>query len=571
MTPLWSRPCFTLTLAGLLASVGCRGAMSPREESVAADLVITGARVWTGDALRPWAEAVAIRGAKLVSVGSTADAEALVGGQTKVMKLPGGLVLPGLIDAHVHPLGAGRQELGCSLAELPSIAAILQKVKQCADTTKGSGGFVHGRGWNLSLFPNANPGKKLLDEVVPDRPAYFRGEDGHSGWANSQALALAGITKATKNPEHGIIERDASGEPSGTLREDAIELIEKLLPAPTLADDVAALKLALSHVSAFGITSIMDAGVEERQLEAYQALGDALPVRVVGCIVADLAHPDKAVSRAKALREKFGGNPRLRPTCVKIYLDGVLEGETAALLNPYLDHPQSSGALNVEPAVLAELVTSLEAERFQVHVHVIGDRPTRVALDAFAASSVANGERAKDLRPTLAHLQLVDAADHARFSQLGVIANAQAFWAYPDTYIRDVNTPQVGPERVARMYPFGSLQRAGARIVGGSDWPVSSLNPLDAAEVLVTRQDPKTNAGPVLTDSEKVDIDAALRAYTSQGAFLLHQETETGVLAVGKDADVVVLDRDVTAGAPSAINAARVVLTLLGGRTVYPR
>ena len=528
--------------------------------------------MWTGIQGAPRAQALALRADRIVAVGDDAAVRAFVGASTRVVELQGRMVMPGLHDGHVHPLGAGRQERGCSLQGLTTADAIAQKVKSCADATTAAGGFVHGRGWNLSIFPNANPDKKLLDAVVPDRPAYFRGEDGHSGWANSKALALAGITKKTKNPQNGVIERNKRGEPSGTLRESAMDLVEKLLPEPTLDEDVASLTLALSHLAENGITSIMDAGTDERRLQTYKVLADrgALPVRVVGCTVVDPAEgADKVLALATDLRARFSGHPQLRPTCAKIYLDGVLEGETAALLQPYDDHAGHKGSTTATPEQLNAAVTALEHEGFQVHMHVIGDAAARAALDAYDASHKAGPPA--DLRPTLAHLQLVDAADHARFAALGVVVNAQSFWAYPDSYIRDINTPQVGAARVQRMYPWGSLKDAGALVVGGSDWPVSSLSPLDAIEVMLTRQDPEQNGGPVLNEGERLDVDTALRAYTTAGAFLLHQEADVGTLAAGKAADVVVLDHDLAAVAPTDINASHVELTIAAGRVVYER
>lgn len=551
---------------------GCASAANAPAVHTAADVVLRGGTVWTGVKDAPRATALALKGDQVLAVGDDATIGALIGSSTRVVELSGRAVLPGLHDGHVHPLGAGRQERGCSLAGLTSVGDIVTKIRACAVATSSSGGFVHGRGWNLSLFPGANPHKRVLDEAVPDRPAYFRGEDGHSGWANTRALALAGITAQTPDPQHGVIERDASGAPTGTLRESAMDLVEALLPAPSLEDDLESLRLALRHLSAHGITSIMDAGTDERRLEAYRVLAERgeLPVRVVGCTVVDpTLGAAQALAHATALRARFSGHPLLRPTCTKIYLDGVLEGETAALLSPYSDHPEHHGQLNATPEQLRAAVVALEGAGFQVHMHVIGDAATRVALDAYAASRAAHGPL--DLRPTLAHLQLVDAADHGRFAALGVLVNAQSLWAYPDSYIRDINTPQVGEARVQRMYPWGSLHRAGAVIVGGSDWPVSSLSPFDALEVMRTRQDPNADGGPTLNENERLGLETALRAYTTAGAFLLHQERTVGTLSPGMAADVVVLDRDVFTLAPSSLNSARVDLTIAAGRVIYDR
>ncbi len=559
-------------VAAVLATLACQTAPPP---SPPADLVIVDATVWTGALPEEGptrASALAVRNGVVVAVGDRAAVQGLIGPTTKTLSLPGRLVLPGFIDGHVHPLGAGRQHFGCSLQDEKTVDDVLAKVRSCHAAASDPKAFVFGRGFDLSLFKDANPHKRLLDEISRERPLYFRGADGHSGWANSAALALAGVTGDTPDPPHGKIERDADGTPSGTLREDAIELVEKHLPQPTLDDDVKALRWAVGRLSAAGITSIMDAGVDERRLEAYLALARAggLDVDVVACIVVDPSDPQKALAEAQALRARFDGqHPRLRVTATKIYLDGVLEGETAALLHPYDTHPEHKGSINATPAQLDETVALLEGDGFQVHMHVIGDAAARAALDAYAFARARHNDA--DRRGTLAHLQLVDDADHARFAQLGVIVNAQSLWAWPDTYIVDINTPQVGAARVARMYPWGSLRRAGARVVGGSDWPVSSEDPLDAIEVMVRRQDPSKESGPMLGEGEALDVDTALRAYTREAAFLLRDEARRGRLAPGLAADLVVLDVDVTAGAPAAINDAAPAFTIKDGVVVFER
>lgn len=558
--------------AALLTTLACQTAPTPPPP---ADLVIVDARVWTGalpDEGPAEVEAVAIRNGVVVAVGDRAAVQGLVGPTTTTLSLPGRLVLPGLIDGHVHPLGAGRQHFGCSLQDEKTVDDVLAKIRACHAAAADPKAFVFGRGFDLSLFKDANPHKGLLDEISRERPLYFRGADGHSGWANSAALALAGVTKDTPDPAHGKIERDADGTPSGTLREDAIELVEGHLPQPTLDDDVKALRWAVERLSAAGITSIMDAGVDERRLEAYLALArqGGLDVDVVACIVVDPADPQKALREAQALRARFDGqHPRLRVTATKIYLDGVLEGETAALLHGYDTHPEHKGSINATTTQLNETVALLEGDGFQVHMHVIGDAASRAALDAYTHARAVHHNA--DRRGTLAHLQLVDVTDHARFAQLGVIVNAQSLWAYPDTYIVDINTPQVGAARVARMYPWGSLRRAGARIVGGSDWPVSSEDPLDAIEVMVRRQDPSKEEGPTLGEGEALDLDTALRAYTREAAFLLRDEARRGQLAPGFAADLVVLDTDVRSGAPAAINDATVEFTVKDGVVVFKR
>jgi predicted amidohydrolase YtcJ len=566
------RSFLSLCIGGILS---CQTSSLSSSSTSPADLVIVDAQVWTGAARNTdnqRAEAIAVKDGVIMAVGDRAQVERLVGPHTTTLSLPGRLVLPGFIDGHVHPLGAGRQHHGCSLQEAKTVDDVLAKVRACHVAERDPAAFVSGRGFDLSLFAAANPHKRLLDAVSRDRPLYFRGADGHSGWANSAALALAGITKDTPDPPHGKIERDPDGTPSGTLREDAIDLVERHLPEPTLEQDVESLRWAVAKLSSVGITSVMDAGVDERRLEAYLALARAggLDIDVVACIVVDPGDPRAALTEAQTLRRRFDGqHPRLRVTATKIYLDGVLEGETAALLQPYHTHSDHRGNLNATAAQLNETVALLEADGFQVHMHVIGDAAARTALDAYAHARAMHHD--DDRRGTLAHLQLVDPVDYARFAQLGVIVNAQSLWAYPDTYIVDINTPQVGKERVARMYQWGSLHRAGARIVGGSDWPVSSEDPLEAIEVMVRRQDPSKTDGPTLGVQEELDLDTALRAYTREAAFLLHDEARRGQLAPGFAADLVVVDTDIRATAPIVIDEAGVWMTLKDGVVVFSR
>ncbi len=545
-----------------------------------AQLIIEHATIWTGDDEHPTAQAIAIRDGVIVSVGDSDSIAKHKGPLTKTLSLPGRFIMPGFIDGHVHPLGAGRQHQGCSVQGLTSVKAIQDKAQSCdivtRKDTEDRGGWVFGRGFDLSLFPGANPHKKLLDDVVADRPVYFRGEDGHSGWANSLALKIAGITKDTKDPPQGVIERDSDGTPSGTLRESAIDLLETHLPKPSLTEDIEAMRWAQHELLRHGITSIMDGGVDQRRLEAYAALAakDELTLDVMACVVVEADKPTAALTLARDLRARFSGHAKLRVTCTKIYLDGVLEGDTAALLEPYHNHKDAThkGTLNATQEQLNETVALLEKDGFFVHMHVIGDGAVRAALNAYQAHDKGNGLAH---RGTLAHLQLVHDDDAARFAALGISANAQSLWAYPDTYILDINLPQVGKERVERMYPWGTLKRAQARIVGGSDWPVSSVNPLDAIEVMVTRSNPREKSEKVLgaTRKEALDKDSAFRAYTVEAASLVFgdaaHKSRAGIIKKGARADLVVLTHNLNLIDDAAINDATVALTIKNGVVVY--
>jgi predicted amidohydrolase YtcJ len=543
----------------LVAVMGC-GAEHQR-----VDLILRNGVLHTMNPAQPLAQALAISDGRIVAVGSDAEIGTKFRSNNDV-DLKGKMVLPGFIDAHSHPIEGGVELGQCDLSEMATVDAIVAKVAACNAATPGSDWLIGAR-WNLALFANANPSKLLLDQITTDRPILLGGADGHSSWVNSKALELAGINAQTPNPANGIIERDPStGEPSGTLRESAQRLVGAKVPPLSLETREAGLLRALAMANGFGITSIIDASVGAEELAAYEAL--AAQGKLTARIVASIAVTDPQAD--SLMRADDRGTAKLvHADAAKIFVDGVLEGETAALLEPYLDNPGHVGQLNETPEQLTARVVDLDKRGIQVHMHAIGDRASRVALDAVAAARAANGPA--DNRHHIAHIQLVDAADRPRFAQLGVIANAQALWAFPDAYITDINLPQVGQTRVDQMYPFGSLVRAGATLVGGSDWSVSSMNPLLAIETGVTRQDPTGQVSGVLNAAERLPLQKMLEAYTANGAFLMHEEKDIGSLEVGKFADIVVLDRNLFDVPPAQIGDAVVTLTLLAGNTVYER
>ncbi|MEQ8858106.1 MAG: amidohydrolase [Pseudomonadales bacterium] len=540
-----------------------------------ADLIFVNGAVYTVNPEQPWAEALAVGDGRILALGSTAEITA--GYRGEVRDLAGAMLMPGFQDAHSHPIAGGIQSLQCDVSSAATVEETLGLIAAChrelPDTAAADDDWLVGGGWNLGLFADANPSKRLLDDIVGARPVYLEGADGHSGWVSSEALARAGITADTADPPLGVIERDAAGEPTGTLRETAQGLVRAELPPITDEVRLAGALAALEAANRFGITSIVAASVERPELDTWRRLeaDGRLSARIVASI--RMAGGSSAPADPALLAPGDRGSDRLvRADAAKIFLDGVLEGETAALLTPYLD-PQGKGAgrvgaLNVPWEDLKALVTDLDARGIQVHMHAIGDRAVREGLDAVEAARAANGP--SDNRHHICHLQLVDPADYPRFAELGVLANFQALWAYPDLYITQVNLPAVGEERVQRMYPIASLHDAGGTIVGGSDWSVSSMNPLDAIEVAVTRQDPEGLVEGVLNAAEAVSLDTMLAAYTRNVAYLMHQEDQTGTLEPGKLADLVVLDANLFDIEPAAINETRVLETYLAGRRVYP-
>ncbi len=531
-----------------------------------ATTILTNARVYSMDATRTRAEAIALAGDRILAVGSSEAIGRLATANTTVLDLHGAFVLPGFHDAHVHLVSGGMDLQGCDLSSLPSVTAITERLKTCAPEQDSL--WLTGSGWDLSLFDRGNPTSDLLDAVLSTRPIFLVGADGHSAWVNSAALQLAHVTAATANPPNGVIERAADGTPSGTLRESAIQLVAALLPAPSAEQRLRGLARATDMASRFGITSAIEASASEALLTTYRSAlaGNALPLRVVVCVRYQPAQANEVL----ALLRNAPHTNQVRATCAKIFVDGVLEGETAALIDPYLNRPNAHrGSLQLTTAELNAAVTRLDAYGVQVHMHAIGDGAVRAGLDAVAAARATNGMH--DNRHHIAHLQLVHPDDYARFASLGVTANFQALWAFPDGYVRDINTAQVGMDRVQRMYPIGSLLAAGANIAGGSDWNVSSMNPLDAIEVAVTRQDPDGHRSDVLNEQQRVSLDSMLAAYTIHGAWLMHQEADTGSIEPGKFADLVVLDHDLFDIPPAEINTTLVLCTFFGGRVVHGR
>jgi predicted amidohydrolase YtcJ len=440
-------------------------------------------------------------------------------------------------------------------------------VEDCARKHPGNG-WIRGDGWSLPAFENGRPDKRLLDAAVPDRPVYLESKDGHSAWVNSKALQAAGITRDTPDPQGGRIDRDAQGDASGSLQDGAMSLVLAKLPPYTPEERKAGLRYALRMLASYGVTSFQDANVSRQELETYQALDERheLTARVVGSIWWERGEGLEQIPRILALRRDFTrGN--VRATTVKIMQDGVLETQTAALLEPYVGKGDQRGISMVDPELLKKAVTALDKEGFQVHFHAIGDAAIRQCLDALEAARSKNGVR--DSRHHIAHIQLFHPDDIPRFRMLGVVANFQPLWAFADDYIKDLTLPFLGPARQRWIYPIGSLLRSGAVVAFGSDWSVSSANPLEELEVAVTRMGPNGETKEPFLPEERIDLRDALAAFTLNAAYVNFQDDRTGSIEPGKLADLIVLDRNLFAIPPEQISETRVLLTLLGGRPIY--
>jgi predicted amidohydrolase YtcJ len=538
-----------------------------RHEDIAADLVFRHGAVYTVDAARSWASAVGIRDGRITYVGSDSLPPGLIGPETEVVELGGKMVLPGFQDGHVHPIDSGVQLGECALDDLESASQVIDTIRAYA-LAHPDLKWVRGAGWQLPIFKNGNPSKAGLDSAVPDRPALFYAADGHSAWVNSKALELARITKGTADPANGRIERGPGGEPSGTLRESAIDLVAKILPERTPAELSAGLRRAQTMANQFGITTVLSAATDEAALRAYSAADrqDSLTFRVIAALHLGDPLPDSMLPKLRELRTRYAG-PLVHPTVVKLFADGVIEARTAALLAPYGGRKGDAGQPIYDPAALKDLAAKLDQDGFQIHVHAIGDRAIRTTLDAFAYARARNG--AHDARHTITHLELIDPDDIPRFRALGVVANFQAFWANGDEYLTRMTEPSLGPSRSRWLYPIESVSRTGAVVSGGSDWSVSSLNPLDAIEVGITHRQPDHPRQIPWNPAERVDLPTMIAMYTINAAYEHHLERETGSIEVGKLADLIVLDKNLFEVPAGEIHTVRVLRTLLEGKTVY--
>jgi predicted amidohydrolase YtcJ len=543
-----------------------------------ADLVFTGGPVFTADAVRSRARTVAVTDGRIVAVGGDDFADH-VGPKTELVDLRGRMLLPGFQDAHVHPVWGGLDMLRCDLAGYGTAGEYLDAIGRYA-TAHPDDEWILGGGWQMSAFPGGTPTAAALDTVVPDRPAFFPNRDGHGAWVNSAALRLAGIDRDSPDPADGRIERDADGNPSGTLHEGAMGLVNRLLPEEPLERLTEALLVGQRYLHSYGITAWQDAivgsyGDAGDPGPAYLAAAAAgtLTARVVGAIWWDRTQGLEQIPSLLERRERYRGG-RFAATSVKIMQDGVAENFTASMLEPYCDghghFTDNSGISFVPPEILNEAVPLLDAEGFQVHFHAIGDRAVRECLDAVEHAITRNGRG--DNRHHIAHIQVVHPEDIARFRELGVAANMQSLWAALEPQMVDLTLPFLGSPRDAWQYPFGDLLRSGAVLAAGSDWSVSTPDPLAAIHVAVNRKAaPGHEEGEydAFLPEQAIDLATSLTAYTAGSAWVNHLDDTTGTIEVGKLADLAVLDRDPFAGPADEIGATRVLQTFVEGRRVY--
>jgi predicted amidohydrolase YtcJ len=540
-------------------------------------LLFRNGTVFDGHRFLPAGTCVRVAGGKITWVGPERPDD-----RGERVDLRGGTLLPGFIDAHAHPVSAGQQRRLCDLSEAETAEAYLDVIARYARDHPDAG-WISGGGWSMEAFPGGLPTRGALDTAVADRPVFLTNRDGHGAWVNSKALEVAAIDRFTPDPRDGRIERDASGEPTGMLQEGAANLVSCLLPEATEEDWYQSLLTAQSYLLSLGITGWQDAIVGRRHRGGADPLAAYLRAARAGTLVANVVGAlwwdrDRGLEQLPELLHlrSAGRVGRFRAASVKMMLDGVAENHTAAMLEPYLDghgrQSDDSGLDFIDPQQLSAFVTALDAEGFQLHFHTIGDRAVRTALDAVAAARRANG--AQDRRHHLAHVQVVHPDDLPRFARLGATANIQPLWAVHEPQMDELTIPFLGDRRSGWQYPFRSLQAAGAPLAGGSDWPVSSPNPIWGAHVALNRSLPPQAGGyggdPFLP-GQSIDLSSILAAYTSGSARINGVDSMTGTLRAGLDADFAVTDADVSTLPAAEIWRAEVVQTWVRGELAYQR
>jgi predicted amidohydrolase YtcJ len=550
-----------------------------------ADVVLRGGRVLTMRGKRE-AEAVAVSAGRIAYVGSNSGAAAYAGPGTEVIDLHGRTLMPGIHDGHCHPLSGGlvlaKPTLNYRKLDLkPFLAALRKLLARTSDEEPD--GWLSVDLWEPSGM-DRQPTKEDLDRLPTRRPILVIDYNGHTAVANSRALEIAGIKASTPNPPGGKIERGRRREPTGVLQDNAIGLVSEKIPPLTTAQNADALQVAHEEMAKQGITSYLDASVGATELAALAALSDRGPLTIRPSVAITVgakltADPAAMLDRVERLRAKYGRSGVTIRT-VKMFFDGVIEHptQTAALLTPYRvnkgtkRHPRwvagkSRGPTYFRQAVANRGIAALDAAGWQVHIHAIGDRAVRSALDAFRRARGNGG----DNRHTITHLELVNPRDFRRFEALGVLASMQLHWAERDSYTVDALKPYIGPRRWRYTYPAGSLARAGARLCGGSDWPVDPLLPFRQIEIAVNRTADEVYEGypKPLFAQEGLSLRASLAMHTRNSAYQLHQENLTGQIRQGFAADLIVLDRDLLRVPLKRVSKTKVDLTMVGGRVVH--
>ena len=542
-----------------------------REDDGPVDLIVINGRVYAADD-SDLAEAVAVRGNKVVRVGTNREIQRLRRAQTTVIDAKGGAVVPGFNDAHAHLVSGGVSLDQVSLADAKTVDEIKDTIRIWAEAHPERQ-WITGRGWYYQPFNGAMPTRQLLDTLVPDRPAYLIAYDGHTGWANTKALKAAGITRRTKNPPNGIIVRDARGEPSGALKEAAMALLSQVAPQLTEEDRLAGMRAAMDEAHRLGITSVQDAGGPAGDLELYDRLRkrNELTLRIYQALRADATLTEAGLDELEQVRTRFADDPLLKTGAIKLVADGVIESHTAAMLEPYANRPSIKGDARFTPQQMNEVVGMLDRRGWQVMTHAIGDAAVRMTLDAYEAAAKDNPRPERGRRHRIEHIETIDPADIPRFGQLGVIASFQPVHATPSPTPGDVWSTNIGAERAARGWLWNSIAKTKGPLAFGSDWPVMTFDPKIGLHVAVTRTTADGLPKGGWIPAERLTLRRAIQVYTRDGAWASFDEQRKGTLTRDMLADIVVLTDDIFSAPPARLTTTEVAVTIADGKVVYRR
>ena len=538
------------------------GATRQAPNGAAAMTIYRNGRIYTNDPVSPWAAAMLIRGEEILAVGDDDEVSALAETGAQTVDLEKHFVMPGFNDAHVHIGGAGEDWIAVRLNGVKSVAELQKRLAEGVAQHK-EGEWITGGGWDHTFWPDKKfPNRQQLDQVSPKNPVILTHISGHVAVANSLALQLAGINKATPSPSGGEIEKDASGEPTGMLKEGAaMGLVDSKIPPLSMAQRRRGIELALADVAQHGVTSVQDNSAWEDFL-TYRAINNdgKLTVRITEW----LPFPAPLAKLEQMRRDGGTTDPWLRTGALKMVTDGALGSRTAAMLAPYSDDAATSGIMTMEPEKLRALAIERDKAGFQLNFHAIGDRANRVALDVFEAVAKANGPR--DRRDRIEHAQVVAAPDFPRFARLQVIASMQ-----PSHQTSDMRWAEqrVGPERVKGAYAWATMEKFGIRLAFGTDYDVEPITPLRGLYACVTRELPEGGPQGGWQPQEKIPLDDCIRAYTTGSAYGEFMEGKKGELRAGEFADFIVLSKDLSKVDPSEYVNTKVLRTVVGGLTVY--
>jgi hypothetical protein len=551
---------FLVALFSVGASVtGAQVAPAP------ADLVVTNARIYTVDDNRPVAEAMAIRGGRVLFVGSSRGALATRGPQTRVLDAGGAMIIPGIADAHVHLLGLGMALRSVDLVGTKSYDEVVARIAAKARDLP-AGTWITGNGWDQNDWADTRmPSHEALSRAVPNHPVLVSRVDGHAALANATALRLGGITAQTPDPQGGRIEHGAGGEATGVLVDNATGLVSSKIPAPTHDDIRDATLAAIREANRYGLTSVHDAGVGAPVVDIYEELARAGQYSLRNYVM--IQSDDSTLARYFRRGPQaalYDGHLWIR--AIKIVADGALGSRGAALLDPYSDAPNTSGIVRASQARIQEVAVRALRNGFQLNVHAIGDRGNRMVLDAFEAA--LKQVPTSDHRFRVEHAQILHHDDIPRFAQLDVIPSMQATHQTSDMYWA---SNRLGYARTLGAYAWRSLLNTGVIIPNGTDFPVESVNPFFTFHASVTRQDSDNWPAGGWFPQERMTREEALKSITLWPAFAGFQERDMGSLAAGKFADFVILDRDIMTVAPELLAGTQVVATYISGRAVYER